>query len=249
MKRTLLIVGILLLGTALLLAEPTLNGTSGYIIATSANVEESGPKLAIATGYSMIYGDKGLAHVPFIYLSFPIDIEVSFAVDTKTATDLLLSAKWRFAEKRGTSFAVGANLQLIEVGDSNTFGVQGYLASTFRHTLMDLPTKSSIMVGYSWKQGTQALSNIDFAVGLETMLFPSKLKNHLALLLDFGNISYSLSPSGGNAQNRGLVNVGLRVPAFKLFPSTTISFDVRALDLFDHAGRAVSFSTALTFRP
>jgi len=81
------------------------------------------------------------------------------------------------------------------------------------------------------------------------MLFPSKLKNHLALLLDFGNISYSLSPSGGNAQNRGLVNVGLRVPAFKLFPSTTISFDVRALDLFDHAGRAVSFSTALTFRP
>ncbi len=71
MKRTLLIVGILLLGTALLLAEPTLNGTSGYIIAPSANVEESGPKLAIATGYSMIYGDKGLAHVPFIYLSFP----------------------------------------------------------------------------------------------------------------------------------------------------------------------------------
>ncbi|NLL24060.1 MAG: hypothetical protein GX261_01070, partial [Spirochaetales bacterium] len=116
MKRTLLIVGILLLGTALLLAEPTLNGTSGYIIAPSANVEESGPKLAIATGYSMIYGDKGLAHVPFIYLSFPIDVEVSFAVDTKTATDLLLSAKWRFAEKRGTSFAVGANLQLIEVG-------------------------------------------------------------------------------------------------------------------------------------
>ena len=47
MKRTLLIVGILLLGTALLLAEPTLNGTSGYIIAPSANVEESGPKLAI----------------------------------------------------------------------------------------------------------------------------------------------------------------------------------------------------------
>ena len=81
------------------------------------------------------------------------------------------------------------------------------------------------------------------------MLFPSKLKNHLALLLDFGNISYSLSPSGGNAQNRGLVSVGLRVPAFKLFPSTTMSFDLRALDLFDHAGRAVSLSTALTFRP
>ena len=249
MKRTLLIVGILLLGTALLVAEPTLSGTSGYITAPSAEVEESGSKLAIATGYSMLYGDKGLAHLPFIYLSFPVDIEVAFAVDTKTETDLLLSAKWRFVETKGTSFAVGTSLQLLEVGDTNTFGIQGYLASTFHHTLMDSPTKSSIMIGYSWKQGTQALSNIDFAVGLETMLFPNKLKNHLALLLDFGNISYSLSPSGGNAQNRGLVSVGLRVPAFKLFPSTTMSFDLRALDLFDHAGRAVSLSTALTFRP
>ncbi|MFA5699407.1 MAG: hypothetical protein WC954_06715, partial [Sphaerochaeta sp.] len=67
--------------------------------------------------------------------------------------------------------------------------------------------------------------------------------------LDFGNISYSMNPSARNASDRGLVNVGLRIPSFKIFPSTFITFDVRALDLFDHNGRAVSVSTALTFKP
>lgn len=249
MKRTLLIIMIACLSIGFVAAEPSLNGISGYIIAPSAEIEKSGANLGITTGYSMLFGDQGFAHIPFINLSFPQKIETAFAVDTKETVDLLLSAKWQFIQKKTTTFAVGTTLQLHEVGDTNTFGVQGYLASTFHHTLMDLPTKSSLMIGYSWKQGTQATSNIDFAVGLETMIFPNKLKNHLALLLDFGNISYSLYPSGGNAENRGLVNVGLRVPALEIFPSTLVSFDVRALDLFDHKGRAVSLSAALTFRP
>jgi len=249
MKRTLITVLILIGSFALLTAEPALGGISGTMIAPSAEVEESGPNLAITTGYSMLYGEQGLAHIPFLSIALPQHVELAFAVDTKERTDLLLSAKWRFIQKKGTSFAAGLTAQLLEVSESNTFAVQGYVSSTFNHTLMDLPTKSSVMVGYSWKQGVTPTTNIDFAVGLETMIFPNKLKNHLALLLDFGNISYSMNPSAGEASDRGLVNVGLRIPSFKIFPSTFITFDLRALDLFDHNGRAVSVSTALTFKP
>ena len=140
----------------------------------------------------MLYGDKVLP-TPFIYLSFPVDIEVAFAVDTKTETDLLLSAKWRFVETKGTSFAVGTSLQLLEVGRLQ------YVCSGISciHVPPHVDGFADQVIDHGRvlsKQGTQALSNIDFAVGLERCS-PQQAEEPFGPSLDFGNISYSLSPS------------------------------------------------------
>lgn len=73
-------------------------------------------------------------------------------------------------------------------------------------------------------------------------------KEKVFLLLDFGNVSYSVNPSAGKA-DRGLVNIGLRLVPVKILKSVYLAADLRALDLFDHKGRALSVGLSLSFRP
>lgn len=225
----------------------TLSGVNGYLVIPSAEPVSSGKSPSITTGYSGIFSVTGFAHIPFVQMGFSDRYEVALAADIADATDLLLNAKWRFSHKGETSLAVGVVGQLIDVKTERGLAAQLYLASTFSSSIMDFPSKTTVLLGYTFHENLD--SNIDFGLAFQTPFFPEALKGKVDFLLDFGNVSYSISPSGGNAENRGLVNIGLRLLPLQVLDSVYLSADIRALDLFDHQGRAVSIALSLGFRP
>jgi hypothetical protein len=225
----------------------TVSGATGYVVLPSAELAPSENGTSITTGYSGIFSTDVYAHVPFVQLGFSDIAEVSLAVDRDVKTDLLLNAKWRFSHRKGTSLAVGMVGQLIDVGATNDLAAQLYFASTFSSSIMDFPSKTTVLLGYTFHKNLN--TNIDFGLAFQTPFFPSAFKEKVYVLLDFGNVSYSVSPSAGEAEDRGLVNVGLRLVPIKVLKSVYLSADIRALDLFDHEGRALSLGVTLAFRP
>ena len=92
-------------------------------------------------------------------------------------------------------------------------------------------------------------TNIDFGMGFQAPLLENVFKGKVDFLIDFGNVSYSSSPSGGEAEDRGLLNIGARLLPVEFMQSTTIAADVRLIDVFDHSGRALSAGVSISFRP
>ncbi|MBI9094972.1 MAG: hypothetical protein JEY71_08840 [Sphaerochaeta sp.] len=225
----------------------TVSGVNGYIVIPSAEPVPGGKGTSITTGYSGIFSTDVYAHVPFVQLGFSDMAEVSLAVDIDTKSDLLLNVKWRFSHRNGTSLAVGIVGQLIDVANAKDLAAQLYFASTFFSSIMDFPSKTTVLLGYTFHKDLN--TNIDFGIAFQTPFFPSAFKEKVFFLLDFGNVSYSISPSAGDAENRGLVNVGLRMVPLKVLNSVYLTADIRALDLFDHKGRALSLGFSLAFRP
>ncbi len=225
----------------------TISGVNGYLVIPSAEPAPAGKGTSITTGYSGIFSTDGYAHVPFVQVGFADIAEVSLAVDIEKETDLLLNAKWRFSHRKGTSMAVGVVGQLIDVGTEKDLAAQLYFASTFSSSIMDFSSKTTVLLGYTFHKDLN--TNIDFGIAFQTPFFPTAFKEKMAFLLDFGNVSYSVDPSAGEAENRGLVNVGLRLLPVKVLNSVYLTADIRALDLFDHKGRALSIGVTLAFRP
>jgi hypothetical protein len=225
----------------------TVSGVNGYIVIPSAEPVPGGKGTSISTGYSGIFSTDVYAHIPFVQLGFSDLAEVSLAVDIDTKSDLLLNAKWRFSHRNDTSLAVGIVGQLIDVATAKDLAAQLYFASTFSSSIMDFPSKTTVLLGYTFHKDLN--TNIDFGIAFQTPFFPSAFKDKVFFLLDFGNVSYSISPSAGDAENRGLVNVGLRMAPLKVLDSVYLTADMRALDLFDHKGRALSLGFTLAFRP
>ncbi len=252
MKRSILLTLalILLLSPLVALAgNTTLSGVNGYLVIPSAEPAPSGKSTSITTGYSGILSTGGYANIPFIQLGFSDMAEVSLAVDIdpQAVTDLLLNAKWRFSHRNETSIAVGLVGQLIDVADAKELAAQLYVASTFTSSIMDFRSKTTVLLGYTFHKDLN--TNIDFGIAFETPFFPTTFKDKMAFLLDFGNVSYSVSPSAGDASDRGLVNVGLRLLPVQVLNSVYLTADIRALDLFDHKGRALSLGATLSFKP
>lgn len=127
------------------------------------------------------------------------------------------------------------------------FAAQLYFASTFDNTVMNYPSKTTLLIGYSFEEGMN--SNINFGLGFEVPFLRKTLKEKVTFVMDIGNVSYSVAPSAGNANDRGLVNLGLRLVPIEFIKSTFISADIRALDIFDHRGRALGLSASVSFRP
>lgn len=227
----------------------TVSGVNGYLVIPSAEPTPSGNGTSITTGYSGIISTNGYANIPFVQLGFSDMAEVSLAVDidAETKTDILLNAKWRFLHRNETSMAVGMVGQLIDVATEKKLAAQLYFASTFTSSIMDFPSKTTFLLGYTLKNDLN--TNIDFGLAFQTPFFPSTFKEKVFFLLDFGNVSYSVNPSAGDANDRGLVNVGLRLLPVKVINSVYLTTELRALDLFDHEGRALSLGVTLTFRP
>ncbi|MGE4453068.1 MAG: hypothetical protein AB7D92_00920 [Sphaerochaeta sp.] len=230
-----------------LLADTTLGGSTGYIVVPSAEVAPSDFGSSVTTAYSATVTGEKVIHTPSLLLSFSDCVETSFAVDIASDTDLLLNGMWRFLEKETTSFSIGLLAQISGVSEANDFSSQLYIASTFDSSIMDLPSKTTVRLGYTFKQDMQ--SNIDFALGFQTPFFPKVCKEKVDFLLDFGNVSYSTTPSAGDAENRGMVNIALRLLPLEFIQATYIGVDIRALDLFDHSGRALSIGANISFRP
>jgi hypothetical protein len=246
MKRMLLItLFCLCLGT--LWAQTNLNGSTGYLVVSSAEITKSTNSPAVTTAYSATFSTEKVAHIPSVLLSFKDTFETSLAVDIAQDTDLLLNAKWRFAQKGTTSFAVGLLGQISSVSDQNQAALQLYAASTFDSSIMDRPSKTTLLLGYSVQKDLN--SNINFALAFQTPFFAETFHDKVVFLLDFGNVSYSATPSFSDANDRGLVNVGLRLLPFELVNSVHLGLELRALDLFDHKGRALSLGVAISFQP
>lgn len=246
MKRTLLL-SLLCMCLLPVFGSTTLGGSSGYIVVPSAEVAPSKANSSVSTAYSATMTNNGVIHIPSILLSFSDSVETSFAVDIGNDIDLLLNGKWRFAKRETTSFAAGLLAQISGVSETNVFSAQLYVASTFESSIMDLPSKTTIRLGYTFKEPLN--SNIDFALAFQTPFFPEVFKEKVDFLMDFGNVSYSATPSAGNAGDRGLINIALRLLPIEFLNSTYFGLDIRALDLFDHKGRALSIGATISFRP
>ena len=229
------------------MGNTTISGVNGYLVIPSAEPAPAGKGTSITTGYSGIFAAGTYAHVPFIQAGFSDIAEVSLAVDIEAETDLLLNAKWRFSHRKGTSIALGVVGQLIDVAAKKNLAAQLYVASTFTSSIMDFPSKTTVLLGYTFHKDLN--TNIDFGIAFQTPFFPSTFKEKMFFLLDFGNVSYSVDPSAGKAEDRGLVNVGLRMAPIKILKSVYLTADIRALDLFDHDGRALSLGVTLAFKP
>ena len=242
-----LLLSLLLTPLVALAGNTTLSGVNGYLVIPSAEPAPSGKSTSVTTGYSGIISKKGYANIPFVQLGFSNKAEISLAVDIDTTTDLLLNAKWRFSHQKETSMAVGIVGQLIDVATKKDPAAQLYFASTFSSSIMDFPSKTTVLVGYTFHEKLN--SNIDFGIAFQTPFFASTFKDKVVFLLDFGNVSYSIDPSAGDADDRGLVNVGLRLLPVKVLNSVYLTADIRALDLFDHDGRALSVGITLAFQP
>lgn len=256
MRKLGIVITVIFLFGSLLFATPienssTIAGVNGYIVIPSALPSESSSnRTAITTGYSAIFDiPSGFAHVPFIQVAFKKNFEASVAVDIYDDADLIVNGKWRFIEKKGTSFALGLNAQLLKMRDDLYFGGKLYFASTFNSTFISLPSKTTVLLGYSIDEKKTTYSDIDFGMGFQAPFFPKVFKNKVDFLIDFGNVSYSNRPSGGNADNRGMFNLGLRLLPIQIMKGTFVGVDLSMVDLFDDSGRAISLGASLTFMP
>jgi hypothetical protein len=255
MKRTgiLMLTMMVLIGGVLGAAEiegnTTLGGSNGYIVIPSAYPVTSGESAAITTGYHAVLALPGdFSHIPFIQFGFKEDFEVSLAVDIASSADLLLQTKWRFIEKNTTSVAFGINGQMHHIGDATlAFAGQTYVATSFASNFIDLPSKTTILIGYTFKDGMN--SDIDFGMGFQAPLWEKVFKGKVDFLIDFGNVSYSMDPSAGNAGNRGMLNLGMRLLPVEFMKSTYVTADLRLLDILDQNGRGLSAGVSITFRP
>jgi hypothetical protein len=223
----------------------TIQGATGTIVVPSAEPVWNEQGAALSTGYSLLYSSEGITHIPYVKVGFNRDLEAHASLDINSSgLDLLLGGKWRFDHRNNNSMAVGINSQLLEMFASNatdiSYAVQFYYVSTFGGMFIDWPAKITLLLGYTLDEDPN--SDIDFGMGFQTPFFEDIFNDKMVFLIDFGNVSYSKSPSAGNAHNRGLINVGIRLLPIQLGRSIAISSDLRALDLLDDTGRAVSLA-------
>ncbi len=251
MKRTLaisiLLCAMLIPISADGISSPSISGTTGYLVLPSAEVNYSKSSPSVASGYGAVVSSSGMAHLPYLQMAFKDAFELALAFDIQDKTNLLLNGKWRFSHSGDSSMATGLVAQAIQTSSSWEYAAQLYVASTFDSTIMDFPSKTTLMLGYTFHK--ELNTNIDFGLAFQTPFFPDIFKNNVDFLLDFGNASYSIDPSGGNAEQRGMVNIGLRLIPVEFIDSVYFGADLRALDLFDHQGRAINLSVSITFRP
>lgn len=223
----------------------TISGSNGYIVIPSAETAWSGKNTTVTTGYSGVFTGS-YAHVPYIQMGFASNLEMSLAVDISQEVDVLLGGKWRFARSQNSSLTFGVVGQMLDVTSTSRMAAQVYVNSTFNSTFIDWPSKTTLLIGYTFDG--PLTSDIDFGMGYQTAFLPKVLKGKVDFLVDFGNASYSASPSGGNADSRGMLNFGLRLLPLQFLKSVYVSVDLRALDIFDAVGRALSISIAISYR-
>ncbi len=225
----------------------SMGGSTGYIVMPSAEIAPRAHNSSVTTAYSATLTNGQAVHIPSLTVALSDELEVNAAVDIATNVDLLINGKYQISKKGSTSFAAGLLAQVSDITNSNDLSAQIYGVSTFENNIMDFPSKTSLLLGYTFKQNLN--TNINFAMGFETPIFRETFHDNVVFIMDFGNVSYSTTPSAGDADDRGLINIGLRLLPVEFLQSTYFGFDIRALDLFDSNGRAISLAASISFRP
>jgi len=240
----------------------SINGATGLFTVPSGRIgwSESG-NAGLDFGYrAVINYDAGVSHIPAVTLSLFRFIELSAAfdtqpvVDTHKNNDLLLGIKFGIPAG-GTSIALGANVQLLNLGGTyNYYAYQPYAAITFAGSFFSMNAETTIVLGKTlYSGGPEIDSNIDFGMGFDVLLFPDVFDQFVHLIIDFANFSYNDNSWPNNAHRhtptvwRGILNAGLRIDlsAIKILNKYKFLIDMVFNDLFDAGSR--SFTAGAVF--
>jgi hypothetical protein len=263
----------------------SMSGATGLFSIPSGCVGWEGPgNFGIDFGYRAIlnfddnYGNNsGVSHIPAVTVSLFKCLEISAAFDIQPDNkywnqdndnnDLLLGFKFKLPTGKATSFAIGGNIQLINIDNDNKYvyynAYQPYVAITYPGKFFSMPAETTIVFGktfYSSKvennPNTKNNSNIDFGMGFDLILLPDTFGNAVHWIVDFANFGYSDNawPNGGfyhtNSVWRGILNTGFRfdlsvIPALKKFK---FLIDAVFNDLFDDGARSFTFGAVFGFQ-
>ncbi|TVR70508.1 MAG: hypothetical protein EA427_05700 [Spirochaetaceae bacterium] len=223
MKRSVLftVVGVFAL---LLPAGPTLdaqslkgmslNGATGLIgIPTGRIGWEHSADFGFDLGYHAIFDDGDTAHIPKASISLFKMLEFALAYDTNRGDDnedLLISAKFQLPTQ-GTAVALGGNFQMLQINGNDENAQQIYIAATYPGQFFRMPAETTFVVGKTFGDIGPGDEAIDFGMGFDLVLFPDIFQGYVHWINDFANFSYSLTPVGANASDRGSFNTGLRI--------------------------------------
>jgi len=240
----------------------SINGSTGLFTVPSGRIGWIGPgKAGLDFGYRAVVNyDAGVTHVPAVTLSLFRFMELSAAFDIQPMVnkninnDLLLGVKFGIPSE-GTSIALGANVQLLNLGGAyNYYAYQPYIAITFAGNFFKMNAETTIVFGKTlYSGGPKIDSNIDFGMGFDVSLFPDVFDDFAHLIIDFANFSYSDNSWPNNAQHhtpavlRGILNAGLRIDlsAIPVFSKQKFLIDLVFNDLFDAGSR--SFVVGVVF--
>jgi hypothetical protein len=219
MKKLLLLIVVAFLTVAPLVTAQSLkgmslNGATGLIGIPSGRIGwEHSADVGFDLGYHAIFDDGDTAHIPKVSLSLFQLAELAFAYDTNRGSDnedMIVSGKIQLPTQ-GTAVALGANLQLLQINGESENAQQIYLAATYPGTFFRMPAETTVVVGKTFGDIGPGDEAIDFGMGFDMVLFPDIFQGYVHWINDFANFSYSLTPVGANAGDRGAFNTGLRI--------------------------------------
>ncbi len=228
--------------TAQSLKGMSFNGSTGLFNVPSGRIGwERSSDLGMDFGYHGIV-NNGMANIPKINLSLFKWVELSAAMDIQnpnsrddTWMDGLLGIKVQFPIT-ASAIALGGNLQLIDSGKTGKNNVAGqlYMAITYPGTFFSMPAETTLMLGYTFREGGDH-SSIDFGMGFDLILLPKIFQNYVHWITDFSNFSYSISSWGVNAAARGSLNTGFRIDLSMIPALNNFKFviDIIAADILD----------------
>lgn len=219
LKRLMLLLVVVFLAAAPLVTAQSLkgmslNGATGLIGIPSGRIGwEHSADVGFDLGYHAIFDGSETAHIPKASISLFQLAELAFAYDTNRGSDnedMIISGKIQLPTS-GTAVALGANLQLLEIGGQSENAQQIYLAATYPGTFFRMPAETTVVVGKTFGDIGPGDEAIDFGMGFDMVLFPDIFQGYVHWINDFANFSYSLHPVGANAGDRGAFNSGLRI--------------------------------------
>jgi hypothetical protein len=253
----------------------SMSGATGLFSIPSGLVGWEGPgNFGIDFGYRAIFNSDGndgdMTHIPAVTISLFKCLEFSAAFDIQPDleyenNDLLLGLKFKLPTGKTTSFAIGGNVQLINI-NNEYFGYnayQPYVAITYPGKFFSMSAETTVVFGktlYSSKiennPNTKNNSNVDFGMGFDLILFPETFGNTVHWIIDFANFGYSDNawPNGGfyhtSSVWRGILNTGFRfdlsvIPVFKKFK---FLIDAGFNDLFDDGARSFTLGAVFGFQ-
>ncbi len=192
----------------------SLNGATGLIGIPSGRIGwEHSADFGFDLGYHAIIDDDETAHIPKASISLFRMFEFAVAYDTNRGDDwedLIISGKLQLPT-RGTAVAIGGNVQMLQIAGNDETAQQIYIAATYPGQFFRMPAETTFVVGKTFGDIGPGDEAIDFGMGFDLVLFPGIFQGFVHWINDFANFSYSLTPVGANAANRGAFNTGLRI--------------------------------------
>ena len=239
------------LATAAPLKGMSLNGSTGLISIPSGRIGwERTAEFGFDLGYHAIMDDDTTSHIPKLSVSLFKMLEAGVALDTQgdesEDDDMLIHGKLQLPIQRATAIAIGGNAQMLSDAAGNESNYQQiYLAATYPGDFFNMPAETTVTVGKTF--GDNAVDeNIDFGMGFDLLLFPETFQGYIHWINDFANFSYSVTPVGADAGNRGVFNTGIRIDLASIPEFSDYKFAVDAI-MTDALDENRAFALGLAF--